>query len=161
MKKTVLATIALAALAMAAPAVAKPYPAGGVTAQEVAATLKAKGLKPEITRDDSDDPLIKVRSDGVDWYVYFYSCTKDRCESVQFTAGFDLDRGITYSKANEWNYTKRFTRAALDDDMDPFLRYDIDLEKGANSETVELALETWQLILPQFMEFIDFEPGED
>lgn len=161
MKKTVLATLAIGALAFAAPAIAKPYPASGVTAKEVAAALKAKGLDSEISRDDADDPLIKIRSEGIDWYVYFYSCTNDRCESIQLTAGFDKEHGITYSKANEWNFTKRFARAALDDDMDPFLRYDIDAEKGASTETIELAIETWQLILPQFMEFIDFEPEED
>ncbi|ATQ42275.1 YbjN domain-containing protein [Caulobacter mirabilis] len=162
MKKTVFTALGLGALGVlalaAAPASAKPYPAGGVTAKEVAAVLQAKGYKAEVTRDDSDDPLVKSAADGVDWSVYFYNCTNDRCESIQFSAGFDLEHGITYSKANEWNYTKRFGRAALDDEMDPYIRYDIDAEKGASSEQIELAVDTWLLVLPQFVEFVGFKP---
>eukprot|EP01035_Chromulina_nebulosa_P046541 gene46541-63049_t len=52
-KKIIAAAVALSALALAAsPAAAYTYPAAGVTAQEVAAVLKAKGLPAEIATDD-------------------------------------------------------------------------------------------------------------
>lgn len=159
MKKLLIAGLALGALALTgAPALAKPYPAGGVTAQEVADVLRAKGLKADISKDDVGDPMIKSASGGVNWTIYFYSCKNSRCASIQFSAGFDLERGLTYSKANEWNYTKRFGRAALDDEMDPYIRYDLDAEKGATTESVELAVETFQLVLPVFTDFIGYEP---
>lgn len=159
MKKFLIAGLALGALALtSAPAMAKPLPAGGVTAQEVAEVLRAKGLKADISTDDMGDPMIKSASGGVNWIVYFYTCKNGRCLSIQFSAGFDMDKGITYAKANEWNYTKRFGRAALDDEMDPYIRYDLDAEKGASTESLELAVETFQMVLPVFTDFIGFEP---
>lgn len=157
MKKLLIAGATLAALALATtPALAKPYAAGGVTAQEVADALKARGLKADIQTDGQGDPMIKSASDGVNWTVYFYSCKSGRCASIQFSAGFDLNDGITAAKANEWNYTKRFARAALDDEMDPYIRYDIDAERGFTSEGLDLAIETYQLVLPVFTDFIGY-----
>jgi len=156
-KKTLAAVLALGLMtAAASTAMAKPYPAGGVTAAEVAAALKDKGLPAEVTKDDEGDPMIKSSSNDLNWRVYFYNCTAGRCKSIQFSAGFDLDDGMTYAKINEWNYTKRFSRAALDDEMDPYVRYDIDAESGFTSETMALGIDTWQLVLPVFSEFIGY-----
>ncbi|MES2032607.1 MAG: YbjN domain-containing protein [Pseudomonadota bacterium] len=159
MRKTITAAaFALGVFTLGATAAhAGPYPTGGVTAAEAAAVLKNKGLSAEITKDDAGDPMIKSATEGVNWRIYFYNCKAGRCNSIQFSAGFDLDNGITYSKANEWNYTKRFSRAALDDDMDPYVRYDVDAEKGFTSEALTLALETWLLVLPTFSEFVGYE----
>jgi len=159
LKKLLIAGLALGMAGLAAaPALAKPYPAGGVTAEDVAAVLRAKGLRAEITTDGAGDPLVKSASERVNWSVYFYNCKSGRCASIQFSAGFDLDRGITYAKANEWNFTKRFSRAALDDEMDPYVRYDVDAEKGFSTEAMELAVDTWLLVLPGFVDFIGYEP---
>jgi hypothetical protein len=156
-KKFIAAAVALSALALAAsPAAAYTYPAGGVTAQEVAAVLKSKGLPAEITVDDQGDPMIKSSSDDLNWRIYFYQCENKRCSSIQFSSGFDLDKGLSLAKCNEWNFSKRFGRCALDDEMDPYTRYDIDVAKGYSSETLTYALETWQLIVPTFSEFIGY-----
>ncbi len=157
MKKIIAAAVALSALALAAsPAAAYTYPAAGVTAQEVAAVLKAKGLPAEIATDDGGDPMIKSKSDDLNWRIYFYQCEKGRCSSIQFSSGFDLDDGLSLAKCNEWNFTKRFGRCALDAEMDPYTRYDIDVAKGYTSETLTYALETWMLIVPTFSEFIGY-----
>lgn len=158
MKKTLAALAAFGAVGLAAlpAAAAVSYPAGGVTASEVAAVLKSKGLQAEITTDDVGDPMIKSASEQINWRVIFYGCEKGRCTSIQFQAGFDLDNGMTYAKANEWNYTKRFGRAALDDDMDPYVRFDIDVEKGYNSEALDNQLATWLALVPTFADFIGF-----
>jgi hypothetical protein len=157
LKKLLIAGLALGVAAIAAPALAKPYPAGGVTAAEVAAVLKEKGLPAEVTKDDVGDPLIKSSGDNINWRIYFYGCKDGRCASIQFSAGFDLMDGITYAKINEWNYAKRFSRGALDEEMDPYVRYDVDAESGFSSESLTLAVETWQLVLPAFADFVGFE----
>ncbi len=157
MKKIITAAVALSAGAFAAlPAAAYTYPTGGVTAQEVAAVLRAKNLTVEITKDDAGDPMIKSSSSDLNWRVYFYDCTGGRCTSIQFSSGFDLDNGMTYAKCNEWNYTKRFGRCALDDEMDPYVRYDIDVAKGYTSESMAYALDTWLLVVPTFSTFIGY-----
>lgn len=156
-KKILAAAAAIAAVALsAAPAAALTYPVAGVSAQDVASVLRAKNLPVEITKDDAGDPMIKSSSDDLNWRVYFYDCTAGRCTSIQFSAGFDLDKGMTYSKCNEWNYTKRFGRCALDDEMDPYARYDIDVGKGYTSESMAYALDTWLLVVPTFSKFIGY-----
>ena len=157
MKKIIAAAVALSAVAFAAlPAAAYTYSTAGVSAQEVAAVLKAKGLPTEITTDDQGDPLIKSSSNDLNWRVYFYDCKAGRCTSIQFSSGFDLDNGMTYAKCNEWNYTKRFGRCALDDEMDPYARYDVDVAKGYTSESMAYALDTWLLVIPSFSTFIGY-----
>lgn len=157
MKKIIAAAVALSAVAFTAlPAAAYTYSTGGVTAQEVAAALRAKSLPVEITTDDAGDPLIKSSSENLNWRVYFYDCKAGRCTSIQFSSGFDLDNGMTYAKCNEWNYTKRFGRCALDDEMDPYARYDIDVAKGYTSESMAYALDTWLLVVPTFSTFIGY-----
>lgn len=157
MKKILIAAAALGALAFTAlPAAAYVYPTAGVSAQEVAAVLKTKGISAEITKDDAGDPMIKASSDDINWRIYFYDCAAGRCTSIQYSAGFDLDKGITYSKCNEWNFTKRFGRCALDDEMDPYVRYDVDVGKGYTSESMAYALDTWILVVPLFSKFVGF-----
>jgi hypothetical protein len=156
-KKFLAAAAALSAAAFTAvPAAAYVYPTAGVSAQEVAAVLRAKSLPVEITTDDQGDPLIKSSSTDLNWRVYFYDCTGGRCTSIQFSSGFDLDPGMTYAKCNEWNFTKRFGRCALDDEMDPYARYDVDTAKGYTSESMAYALDTWLLIVPTFSKFIGY-----
>lgn len=157
MKKALAAVLMLGLITGAAStAAARPYAPGGVTAPEVAEVLRSKGLPVEITKDSEGDPTIASSSNDVNWRVYFYSCSSGRCKSIQFSAGFDLTNGMTYAKINEWNFTKRFSRASLDDEMDPFIRYDIDAETGFTSEALNLGVETWQLVLPTFADFIGF-----
>lgn len=156
MKPLAAAAIACAVAFTALPAAAVTYSPKGVNAEEVGAVLRARGLPVEITTDSGGDPMIRSSSEGLNWLVYFYDCRNGRCTSIQFTAGFDLDDGTTYAKANEWNFTKRFGRAALDDEMDPYVRYDIDTAKGYTSESMAYALETWLLIVPAFSDFIGY-----
>lgn len=159
MKTTVAAVLTLGLLALsAAPAAARPYPSGGVTPEEVAVVMRAAELPVTLETDDQGDPTIKTSYKKVNWRVYFYKCEDGRCASLQFSAGYDFEDGLTYRKINEWNFTKRFARAALDEEMDPFIRYDVDAERGFTTEAMALAIETWLLALPSFTDFIGYEP---
>lgn len=67
-----------------------------------------------------------------------------------FSAGFDEDDGVPMDKVNAWNRTKRFIRAFVDEENDPYAVMDVDLERGATSEAVANAIDTWVGILPLF-----------
>jgi len=41
--------------------------------------------------------------------------------------------------------------------MDPYIRFDVDVEKGYNSEALTNQLATWLAIVPIFAEFVDFK----
>lgn len=147
--------VAVAALALAGTAAARPLPEGGVTAQEVAEALQAKGYKAEIGRDQTGDPMITSAMEGSGFRVMFYDCENDRCAAIQFATAFDLDEGMDLSRINTWNRERRFGRAYLDDEMDPFIEYDVDLEVGATTEAIENAVAVWEAVAPAFMKHID------
>jgi hypothetical protein len=155
MKSMILAA-ALALSVTPAAALAGVLPDGGVTSAEVAKALQDKGYRAEVTTGSDGDPLIKSAADGTNFRILFYSCSKaQRCASIQFVAAFDLDDGLKLSRINAWNSSKRFGRAYLDDDMDPFVEMDVDFEHGATSEAIANNVDTWAAVLPAFKTFID------
>lgn len=148
------AAFCIAALG-ALPAAALTYPEAGVTAAEVAAVLQQKGLSAEISTDDWGDPLIKSRSNGATWHILFYNCDKKgRCASVQYRIGLDLTDGMSYAQCNEWNDTKRFARCMLDEEMDPYLKWDIATNAGFTSEALAMSVDQWDTLVPAFATFI-------
>ncbi|GLK66266.1 YbjN domain-containing protein [Paracoccus kondratievae] len=114
------------------------------------------GLPVEMTKDDSGDPMIESRIDGTRFQVYFYSCEKS-CQSIQFSAGFDLDDPMNATKANRWNRDKRFGKVWLDEEGDPFIEMDIGLAgEGVGRKNFEDTLDTWRIVLSDFRGFIDW-----
>ena len=146
----VLVTAAVAAF-MASGAQARLLPDGGVTPGEVVAELQAKGFKAELKNDGAGDPMIVSATDGTPFRVHFFACTPaKRCATLMFTAGFDEEAGVPMAKVNEWNRRKRFIRAFVDDDQDPYAVLDADLEHGATTEAIANHIDTWTGILPLF-----------
>jgi hypothetical protein len=148
------AAVAIAAAMCAGVAHARPLPEGGVTAQEVAEALQAKGYRAQLTKDSAGDPMIESGLDGSTFRVMFYTCKTGRCASIQFVWALDMDDGMELRKINQWNREKRFGRAYLDDENDPFLEMDVDLERGGTTEAIGNNLDTWASVLPAFKEFI-------
>lgn len=56
-------------------------------------------------------------------------------DSMQLMIGFSGIR-VTLNRINEWNKTKRFTRAYLDKDNDPVLEADLDFRGGVTIESI-------------------------
>ena len=142
-------------LALASAALAGPLPDGGVTGKEVAAALLSKGFQAELTTDKEGDPLIRSSSGGTRFGVYFYECHgKPRCTSIQFSA-FIKAKQVTPEKIVEWNRKNRFGRAYLDDDSDPWVEMDVDVEHGATTEALTNDLDRWVSVLGTFGKFLE------
>lgn len=156
LKHLAVAVAASFSIAAAGAAQARVLPDGGVTAAEMAAALQAKGYKAEVGRDGGGDPMISSALDGSAFKVLFYRCETGRCTSIQFSAGFDLDKGLSLAKINLWNRENRFGRGWLDDEMDPYVDLDVDLEHGATTESLTNLVERWEVLMPAFKKFIDF-----
>jgi hypothetical protein len=150
------AAAAVAAMLAGGAASAGNLPTGGVTAQEVASALQAKGYQAEIGRDSGGDPMISSALDGSSYKILFYNCKSGRCASIQFATAFDMKNGLTLAKVNSWNREKRFGRAYLDDEMDPFVEYDVDMERGATNEAITNAIDVWAAVVPAFKTYVDF-----
>ncbi len=142
-------------VSLAPAAFAGVLPDGGVTAEEVADVLRGKGFQAQIATDKEGDPLVRSSAGGVRFGVYFYGCNhQPRCKSIQFSAGIKT-KGVAQAKMTEWNRTKRFGRAYIDDESDPWLNMDMDVEHGATTEALANDLERWSSVLGIFTKFIE------
>lgn len=119
--------------------------------------LQDYGLKVTKDTDSVGDPLLSTRIEGTNFDIYFYSCDEGPCQSIQFSAGFDLDQPMSAGKINEWNRDKRFGKAYLDDDGDPYIEYDINLDfDGVGAKNFDDTIDLWRVVLADFRDFIDW-----
>jgi hypothetical protein len=131
-----------------------PLPVGGITPDEVTAVVKARGLPVKLGKDRQGDPKIESKIGNTHFHIYFYTCTGGRCAAIQFSKGYDLESGIDLEKLNAWNRDHRFGRAFRDDENDPWVQMDMDLERGSTTESVANNLETWLAVLDAFSQTI-------
>jgi len=149
--RTFILAISIAALG-ASPAFAQQVTAKDP--QSVARALQAAGYQAELQKDSEGDPMILSASSGSKFGVFFYNCTNNaNCATVQFHAGFDTDpsKAPSLERINAWNRSQRFGRAYLDNEGDPAIEMDIDLDDGGMSQALFIDnLEFWVSVLAQF-----------
>ena len=143
-----------AALALSAAAA----PAQVVGDPEVIALLMGEHGLPVVAGTHPDGtPELQSRVDGTRFRVLFYGCEAGPCETVQFTTGFDLDRPMTAARINAWNRERRFGKAFLDGDGDPFVEMDVNLYgEGVGRRNFDDTLDLWRQVLSDFRIFIDW-----
>ncbi len=76
-------------------------------------------------------------------------------KNLQFYASFK--KKVTLGRINEWNATKRYTRAYMDKDGDPVLEADLDIEGGVSYGAVAEFFKTWVTSVKLFVQHIDFK----
>ena len=155
----IIGAAAAAALGLAAgSAQAKPIPDGGMTINEIVSWLQDGGYKAQIKALDNGDKYVQSAAEGVNFDIYLYDCKADRCASIQFSAGFNMTKpGLAggATKINEWNTTKRYIKAYIDTDNDPWAQYDVNLSPGATYEALDdNCKNVWISSLPTFEKFI-------
>lgn len=102
-------------------------------------------------------PELQSRVDGVRFRVLFYGCDPAPCATIQFTTGFDLDRPMPVARINDWNRERRFGKAFLDPEGDPFVEMDVNLYgDGIGRRNFEDTLDLWRQVLSDFREHIDW-----
>lgn len=152
--KLVLALAALAALAVLnTPAFARQYAPAGVTRAEIIDYLKGQGMTATEQRDGNNRRILKTNVGGVNFDVYFFDCDSqdNRCSSIQFAAGWSLNREIDSATLNNWNKDKRWMRAYLTGANNEALYGEMDIIVGPGlSETLDNYVATWKVALPQF-----------
>lgn len=173
LRRTGLAGLTLAALALtsgpglAAPAttaaassLTSPVPAmiSAKDPKSIMAALRAKGWKPELSKNDDGVPSIEFAVDKIITTVRFYNCNDDgkNCSTLNFYVGFSGTKYSSMEGINTYNAKKRFGRAYLDDVGDPCLEMDIDLDfAGLPRENFLEYLNTWNLLTHDFRDYIN------
>lgn len=144
--------------AMACPAVAEQTSKAAkvaITGEDPALIqrlMQDLGYRAQLTKDGRGDPLIRSASMGVNYAIYFYGCKNGtKCSEIQFSAAFDLVDGTSMAVINEWNISRRYGKAYLDEESDPFLDMDVNLWGGGISPaTFKDDLEIWNELLVEF-----------
>jgi Putative bacterial sensory transduction regulator len=150
----------LAALAALA-AVAAP-PAGEMVRpqdpQTLARALQSAGYAATLETDKTGDPMITSGVSGSKFQIFFYNCTNNRdCATVQFHAGYALEKKPSLQSINEWNKLQRFGRAYLDNENDPIVEMDVDLDDGGVSPSLFIDnIEFWDSTLTKFERHIGY-----
>lgn len=125
--------------------------------QAIVDAMQKLGYRAELTTDDQGDPKIKSAASGANFSVYFYGCTSGKdCTSIQFSAGFDTDKGLDMQVANDWNTKKRYGKVYLDDERDPYIEMDVNMEGGIPNALFEDNLSIWDRMLADFQAHIDW-----
>jgi len=72
--------------------------------------------------------------------------------SLQLYAGFKKKASV--AKVNEWNKSKRFSRAYIDDEGDPVIESDLDLEGGSTVGAIQEFIRTFRLSVDAYVSFL-------
>jgi hypothetical protein len=142
-------------LALSAHAYAQALVTGADT-EEILEAARELGSA-EMTSQPNGDPQITGKINDIAYQVYFRNCTNnENCEDLKFYLGF-LDNKPSLEKINEWNATKRFSRAYLDQDEDACVEMDLDLVQGVSAEYLDAQFAIWGLVVEQYSEFVGYQ----
>lgn len=64
---------------------------------------------------------------------------------------------VDLKKINEWNASKRFSRAYLDKDGDAVIEWDVDLEGGTTAGAIKESIKTYRIGVMTFVRFLNGE----
>lgn len=150
---------ALPAPAAAAPATPPPPQAAPVLASDPVRILdlvQQAGYRATLGTDNVGDPKISSQISESEFSIYFYGCENGQnCTTVQLVAGYNLADGISAEAMNEWNASKRFAYAYVDDENDPFLNMDLNLDYDGQGEKNFIdTLELWGTLVEDFEDHI-------
>ena len=113
-----------------------------VSLADLRSIVKTEGYVVE--RFQEGGPL-RFKMEGLKVQLFIY----DEGTAIQFHCGW-VDTDVTLEKVNTWNRTKRFSRAYLDEDGDPHLELDLDLDGGATLARISDFLGTCRLSASAF-----------
>ena len=158
---------AFAALSLFAAAQAGPAGAQTVEARydQVAAAIEEVGYAIALEGEGADRYLLSETEDEYTFAVLFYGCDDagDACKTVQFYAGFEPPAAPSLRQMNDYAAANRWGRIYLDDEGDPAIEMDVDLEDGGMSfELFKDNVEYWGAVMNAFGDWVfdNAEAGE-
>lgn len=138
------------------PALAQGGNVDASDAAVLAGVLQDLGYRAMLSTDSSGDPLIRSSADGSEFSIFFYGCSSGQaCKAIQFSKGYDMATGMSLEQVNEWNREYRFGKVYLDDEADPFIEMDVNLDFGGVArENFADTFDWWLVTTREFEAFI-------
>jgi hypothetical protein len=131
-----------------------------ISGPELVQALQDAGYKAKLDTDDAGDPLVHTSMNGLDVTVFTYDCQQHRCGSLQLSVGIDLTHGTTAAVVNQFNHDYRYARAFLDEENDPFLRYDFEILNTRHEAYIASQLDSWEQVLGAFTDAVGYRQDD-
>jgi hypothetical protein len=149
-------TLAMATIATLAAVPAHAELVNASNPATIKAIVESQGWPATLVSKPGDDPYIESNRNGLKFLVLFMNCTEGRnCKTLQYYMGFSDAKQVPLEKFNQWNKEKRFARAYRDDEGDPVLEMDVDVDfNGIPRENIGETFNTWSSLMDTFREFI-------
>jgi hypothetical protein len=134
-----------------------------LTPERIVLILKAEGYSAQLetVSEDNPRPSIKSKIQGVEYHLNFRVCDdKGRdCEVLVLTSGFAFedDGAVSADQINKWNIS-RFGKAALDEDGDPWIDFEINVVGGLSKRNFLDTVTWYGRLVEEFTNHIDWEP---
>jgi hypothetical protein len=93
------------------------------------------------------DGVYAFNVDGIKMLIF------NKGNTLQMHAGFS--KKVTLSRINEWNRTKRLSRAYADKEGDAIIEADLELTGGVTQQNVKEYMKTYVMSLKQFSKHLD------
>ncbi len=122
----------------------------------IAKVMRDAGYRAEVDKASDGAPFIQSSSGGYPFRLFFFGCDDDHsnCDTVQLFAGFNTEQPPSLEDMNAYSRDNRWGRVYIDDESDPVIEMDIDLEDGGMSaELFKDNLEYWATIMGKFASF--------
>ena len=133
---------------------ASPALSQNITAdpKSLTAVMQAAGYTALLGKDNTGDPMITSAAAGSKFVVLFYNCTNHTaCSTIQFQTAWSTTNKPSLAAVNNWNHGNRFGRGYIDEEGDPGLMMDVNLDKGGIPPALfRDNLEVWATVLGNF-----------
>ncbi len=156
MKAGTVAQVVLAASALAAATggIMGQTQVGRPTVASMDSAIKAVFAEintPYQARKDSDGSTTFVYTVGsVTGQLYEFLGEDGKVESLKLNVGYDVEKAPPLAAINSFNEKRRFGKAFLDADGDPFLVSDLDVQFGINNGALKAWIVRFRAIVPLF-----------
>lgn len=128
-----------------------------VTGPEVQALLQEWGYRAELGESNTGNPMIESAIEGLNFSIFFYGCDDAGvCDSLQYSSWFGMENPPTLDTINEWNRTKRFGSAWMDNEQRPHFKMEVNVDGGVTPDNLRDWLGWWGIGLSEFATFIGF-----
>lgn len=152
LKNAIMSFVGAVGILASAPANAKNITADLAQIEEV---LQDQGYRAKIEEADGQRWIDSAMS-GYNYIILPFGCDDmgKNCKSIQFYVAFVPTNKPTLKEMNTYAAENRFGRVYLDDEGDPIIEMDLDLEAGGMSRELFLDnLAYWDTIMVAFGEF--------
>lgn len=124
----------------------------GSDPQTLVDIIQALGYRANLEVDGEGDPMIRSSVGGTEFALVFYGCSEqhDNCEILLFKAGYELNDKVGMDVINQWNATRLFGRAYLDDVSDPWIELVLNMHGGVTRTQFEKTFAWWESSVGEF-----------